>query len=128
MLADRYGWDTAVAYQTNRLGSDSEDERHIKRAVKEAKSLQDGKIKNTRTQRYRSKEPKRQFRNSFFRSYQSAGFPQNTAGYNVQITCFKCHRPGHWVRDCNAPIPSFTTPRFARFSRPPQPGLLPNPY
>ena len=37
MLADRYGWDTAVAYQTNPLASDLEDERRIKRAVKGVK-------------------------------------------------------------------------------------------
>ena len=128
MLADRYGWDTAVAYQINPLASDSEDERRIKRAVKEAKSLQDEKVKITRAQRYRAREPKRNFRYSSFRSYQPAGFPHNAAGYNAQFTCFKCHRPGHWARDCKAPIPSFTTPRFTRFSRPPQPGLLPNPY
>ena len=84
MLADRYGWDTAVAYQTNPLASDSEDESRIKHAVKEAKSLQDEKIKNTRAQQYRSKELKRNFRNSSFRSYQPAGFLHNTAGYNVQ--------------------------------------------
>ena len=95
MLTDRYGWDTAIAYQANPLASDSEDERHIKRAINEAKNLQDEKIKNTRAQRYRSKETKRNFWNSSFRTYQSAGFPYNTAGYDVQITCFKCHRPGH---------------------------------
>ena len=131
MLADRYGWDTAVAYQTNPLASDSKDERHIKCAVKEAKSLQDEKVKITRAQRYRAREPKRNFRYSSFKSYQPAGFPHNAAGYNAQFTCFKYHRPGHWARDCKAPIPSFTTPRFTRFTRftrPPQPGLPPNPY
>ena len=128
MLADRYGWDTAVAYQANPLASDSEEERRIKRAVKEAKSLQDEKVKITQAQWYRAREPKRNFRYSSFRSYQPAGFPHNAAGYNTQFTCFKCHRPGHWARDCKAPIPTFTTPRFTRFSRPPQPGLLPNPY
>ena len=73
MLADRYGWDTVVAYQTNPLASGLEDERRIKRTVKEAKSLQDEKIKNTLAQRYRSKEAKRNFRNSPFRSGQSKG-------------------------------------------------------
>ena len=128
MPADRYGWDTAVAYQIHPLASNSEDERRIKRVVKEAKSLQDENVKITRAQRYRAREPKRNFRYSSFRSYQPTGFPHNAAGYNAQFTCFKCHRPGHWARDCKAPIPSFTTPRFTRFSRPPQPGLLPNPY
>ena len=86
MLADRYGWDTAVAYQANPLASDSEDERRIKCAIKEAKNLQNEKIKNTQAQRHRSKETKRNFPNSSFRTYQSAGFPYDTAGYNVQIT------------------------------------------
>ena len=45
MLADCYGWDTTVAYQANPIASDSEEERRIKCAVKEAKNLQSEKDK-----------------------------------------------------------------------------------
>ena len=59
MLADRYGWERAIAYQANPMASNSEDERRIKRTIKEAKNLQDEKIKKTLAQRYISKETKR---------------------------------------------------------------------
>ena len=39
LLADKYGWDTVECYTTEPLASDSEDEKRIKRALKESKSL-----------------------------------------------------------------------------------------
>ena len=43
LLADKYGWDTVECYSAEPLASDSEDERRIKRAIKESKSLQNEK-------------------------------------------------------------------------------------
>ena len=43
LLADKYGWDTVECYSAEPLASDSEDERRIKRAIKESKSLRNEK-------------------------------------------------------------------------------------
>jgi hypothetical protein len=43
LLADKYGWDTVECYSAEPLASDSEDEKQIKRAIKESKSLRNEK-------------------------------------------------------------------------------------
>jgi hypothetical protein len=43
LLADKYGCDTVECYSAEPLASDSEDERRIKRAIKESKSLRNEK-------------------------------------------------------------------------------------
>ena len=45
ILSDKYGWETAAAYGTDPVASDSEDEKRIKRACKEAKATKDEKAK-----------------------------------------------------------------------------------
>ena len=45
ILSDKYGWETAAAYGTDPVASDSEDEKRIKRARKEAKATKDEKAK-----------------------------------------------------------------------------------
>ena len=43
LLADKYGWDTVECYTAEPLASDSEDEKRIKRALKESKSMREEK-------------------------------------------------------------------------------------
>ena len=39
LLAEKYGWDTVACYTTDPLASDSDDEKKIRKAVKESKQL-----------------------------------------------------------------------------------------
>ena len=43
LLAEKYGWDTVHCYTAEPLASDSEDEKRIKRAIKEGKQLKNEK-------------------------------------------------------------------------------------
>ena len=43
LLAEKYGWDTVKCYTAEALASDSEDEKKIKKAVKESKALKNEK-------------------------------------------------------------------------------------
>lgn len=49
LLADKYGWDTVDCYTVEPLASDSEDEKRIKRALKESKSRRNEKAGNVRS-------------------------------------------------------------------------------
>ena len=43
LLAEKYGWDTVVCYTAEPLATDSDDEKRIRKAVKEWKQLRDEK-------------------------------------------------------------------------------------
>ena len=60
IFSDKYGWETAAAYGTDPVASDSEDEKRIKHACKEAKATKDekAKFKNLKQkQNFQSKSP-----------------------------------------------------------------------
>ena len=60
ILSDKYGWQTAAAYGTDPVASNSEDEKKIKRACKEAKTTKDkkSKLKNLKQKpNFQSKSP-----------------------------------------------------------------------
>ena len=44
-IAEKYDWDTIECYTTDPIASDSDDEKKIKKAVKECKLLQEEKRK-----------------------------------------------------------------------------------
>ena len=41
VISDKYGWETGVAYMLDPIAEDSDDERRIKKAQKEAKLLKE---------------------------------------------------------------------------------------
>jgi len=41
LLAEKYGWDTVACYTADPLASDSDDEKKIRKAVKESKQLRE---------------------------------------------------------------------------------------
>ena len=106
MLADRHGWATAEAYERDPIADDSSDEKRIKRAKKEAQSFLEEKA---RTKKERVMSRKRNFRNSRGPRPFSSGFsfsnmyPQEPRSF--PLTCWRCKRPGHFARFCQAPIP-----------------------
>ena len=64
VLTDKYGWKTAMCYGTNPVASDSEDEKRIKRARKEAKlaKKEKSRSKNLRLKPAASARSKKPFR------------------------------------------------------------------
>ena len=47
LLAEKYGWDTVACYTAEPLATDSDDEKRIRKAVKESKQLQDEKKRSS---------------------------------------------------------------------------------
>ena len=61
MLNEKHGWECAEAYAHNPLADNSDDEKKIKKALKEAKSVKEEKLKAQRISRKSSLIPKRHF-------------------------------------------------------------------
>ena len=90
-LADReeLGWEVAKHYMSDELASDSEDEKAMKKARKEAilsiNKKREKKRRDFRNSRARKNfEPRKNFENR----------------ERKQDFCYKCGRRGHWQKDC----------------------------
>ena len=89
------GWRTVAQYEAERIGSDSEDERKIKAAEKRA-------IEQTKEKRDRAgPSSKRISRTTPNRNGRSGTF--NKA--KPTDICLRCHKKGHWKRDCYVKLP-----------------------
>ena len=119
ILSDKYGWETAVAYGTDPVASDSEDEKRIKRAHKEAKATKDEKAKLKdlkQKQNFQSKKPFAVY-NRVNQSSSLSSMHTNTYG---RLFCWHCGKPGHFAKACKSPVPRNFGPRQFR-------GHFPNP-
>ena len=63
MLSDKHGWECAEAYSLNPLADNSDDEKKIKKALKEAKSVKEEKLKAQRVSRKSCSIPSKAFPN-----------------------------------------------------------------
>ena len=105
-VADRskYGWETAMAYMSDDLASDSEDEKKLKRAENEA-----AKKRKERDEEYakKSKFPRNyiypktaaaqgasETPQQFFRASQNYRAPKYAS------RCYGCGKIGHWRQSC----------------------------
>ncbi|CAB4037652.1 Integrase recombinase xerD-like, partial [Paramuricea clavata] len=99
LLAEKYGWDTVHCYTAEPLASDSEDEKRIKRAVKEGKQL-----KNEKAAEAVRFKPNKQIRAPERRSFggdMRASYSQSSRDNRMSaMTCFRCFKPGHLAREC----------------------------
>ena len=94
LLAEKYGWDTVACYTAEPLATDSDDEKRIRKAVKESKQLRDEKKRSaTAKQKVKGGVP-RQFTERRVFVDRPATTPPVAGKFpssrEVRATCFRC--------------------------------------
>lgn len=106
LLADKYGWDTVECYTAEPLASDSEDEKRIKRALKENKSLRSEiKAGNVRTKSKNFFPPSEKPSSGVEKLFRGGFKPRRQVAppfTDQRPTCFRCWKPGHFARECRS--------------------------
>lgn len=88
-LADREGWATALAYETDDLASDSEDEKRISKAIKSA---------NTKLKRLPKKRTD-QNNSENLENSKKQRFEKQTRDWD-NVLCWRCGKRGHYMSRC----------------------------
>ena len=106
LLAEKFGWDTVHCYTAEPLASDSEDEKKIRKAVKESKALRNEKKVEASHSKAKEQQrtPQRPFQSwgkTPLGNLKAGKFVSNSSR-ETGITCFRCGRPGHIARDCRS--------------------------
>ena len=103
-VTDCYGWEIAQAYLADPIASDSEDEKKLKKARKEVKANKEEKRRAVKSKRRENPSSKRPFHGSNARGSLPASH------HSQSPTCWRCGRPGHFSRSCQAAIPAQPLP------------------
>ena len=109
LLAEKYGWDTVACYTGDLLANDSDDEKKIRKAVKESKQLREEKkrVASSKVLKAKGVIPRASDRRvilergnvSYATPLVAAKQSQPRDGRSV---CFRCFEPGHFTRECHA--------------------------
>ena len=110
LLAEKYGWDTVACYTAEPLATDSDDEKRIRKAVKESKQLQDEKKRSATAKQNAKRGVPRQFPEwRMFDNWPATTPPvagKFPSSREVGATCFCCFRQGHFAQDCRLAVAS----------------------
>ena len=112
LLAEKFGWDVVECYTAEPLAKDADDEKRIKKAVKESKQLREEKKKKALTTSKARRpyswsssgpaEPKRGVEKSQYQATHGFLAGKSSLTRNPSLTCFRCLRPGHFAKDCRS--------------------------
>ena len=105
IIAERFGWPTAEAYELDPLADDSADEKRLKRAQKDAKKAREERVRSRKV-----RLPRRNFRysNRIYQPYPAFSGCSNAFAVDprsASFRCWRCKAFGHHARFCRAPIP-----------------------
>ena len=106
-LAEKYGWETVDCYIEEPLASDSEDDKKIRRAVKESKALKEQKRKIPRTVvKPQAVQARLGVQVSSQRNLNEVNFrhsdKRQVLSPSSENSCFRCGRKGHIARFCRS--------------------------
>ena len=106
-LAEKYRWEAVDCYIDEPLASDSDDDKKIRRAIKESKVLKEEKRKSARASRLPVNSSQSQVGTQPQRIPNENNFRQvikrSPGSVPAQdTTCFRCGRKGHYARHCRS--------------------------
>ena len=91
-LADREGWDVARAYQADNLASDPQDEKRIRKAIRETQAKREKAAKDRD-----APKPSYKPSGSYYKSYDGQ---KSSDSHGSKKTCWRCGKLGHITYSC----------------------------
>lgn len=111
-IADTHGWDTVLQYEADPLASNEQDDKRLRKAIKDAGKARD-RAKVEKEAKARRFARARAFSRESPLSPARLGPAANSGPRDKRvvlpavdkpsrINCFRCGKPGHMIRDCQS--------------------------
>ena len=101
-IADKEGWDIALAYLSEELVTGTDKEKRLKKARKETVGSRVEKKSRPHAQwaaKPYAKNDDRRDKNGNYRPYYSGSFSKKSSNID-NLTCWSCNRLGHVATNC----------------------------